>query len=196
MLSESKTYDKEVKENQQKYFYYNIQDMKNQKFKNKEEFEKYVAENPNENYKKEWEIFSGYHNIFYNKEYGWYIDPTFPNEKYMNDFGQEIVINKKTGEIVKDGVNDGTYNVGSFQGEDSFKGKDVHFEYDTTFWEEFGASSQDKTTKEDRKKLSSLMKIYIIDPNFRGYTNSRGVISSSVYKDYLEILEKNKREGE
>lgn len=55
---------------------------------------------------------SVFHNIKLDKDNKPYIDTTFPNEKYVNNVGQEAVFNKGTGKWVNDGINNATYNVG------------------------------------------------------------------------------------
>ena len=187
----------EIRKNPKKYIYYETIKKKEKHFKNEKELLEYMEKNPKEGYKEISDSFAQLHNIFRDSKTGeWYIDTTFPNRKYTNNFGEEVVVNKKTGEIVRDNVNNATYNVGAWQGKDKLKGLSKHFEADVSAWEEFGVNEKDPTTKEDRKILSSLSKLYYWDSNFQNYCNYRGQISLSVYKDYEKLSRSKLGEGE
>ena len=192
-----KVNEEEIRKNPKKYIYYETVKKKEKNFKNEKELLEYIRKNPKEGYEEVPDSFAQLHSIFMDSKTGeWYIDTTFPNRKYTNNFGEEVVVNKKTGEIVRDNVNNATYNVGAWQGKEKLKGLLKHFDADISAWEEFGVNEKDPTTKEDRKILSSLSKLYYWDLNFKSYCNYRGRISLSVYKDYEKLSRSKLGEGE
>ena len=206
--------EKELRKNPTKYIYYDSLDKNNRVFEDKKEFEKFQNELKekikNEKYSKkrkelEKQRFykledeaSVFHNIKLDKDNKPYIDTTFPNEKYVNNVGQEAVFNKGTGKWVNDGINNATYNVGV--GELNFNiGRDyaVHLlgsRSDVGLWEDYGASLNDTLTREQRKAISKLGKKYFFNSEFRDFSNRMGKISEEKYQEYLDAQKKKEED--
>ena len=106
-----------IEKSQTQYVYYDFLDKNNRVFKDKKEFEKFQNElkekiknekDPKKREELEKQRFykledeaSVFHNIKLDKDNKPYIDTTFPNEKYVNNIGQEAVFDKKTGSWIK-----------------------------------------------------------------------------------------------
>ena len=101
--------------------------------------------------------FSIYHNgyIDENGEVAIYTNPK--NEKWVNGKGEEYIFNIETGRIVKDGINNGTFNIAG-NDKNSFNPIDtiVHFGLDVASWENYGLGKNDVLTKEQRKIFSEM----------------------------------------
>ncbi|UUV18240.1 hemagglutinin repeat-containing protein [Fusobacteria bacterium ZRK30] len=86
------------------------------------------------------------------------VNLNLPNEKYMNTKGEEVVFNKKTGKVIKDGINDGTYNIAG--GEVNINGpRDIYLHTkgstsDVKLWIKYGTGRDDPTTREERETIS------------------------------------------
>ncbi|SDB44837.1 Haemagluttinin repeat-containing protein [Fusobacterium necrophorum] len=202
--------EKGLKESPTKYIYFDSLDKNNKVFKDKKEFEKFQNElkekiKNEKDFKKRKELEkqvynklsdskSLYHNIKIDKNGKPYIDTSFPNEKYVNNVGQEAVFNKRTGKWINDGINNATYNVGV--GELNFNiGRDyaVHLlgsRSDVGLWEDYGASPNDTLTREQRKAISKLGKKYFFNSEFRDFSNRMGKISEEKYQEYLDVQKK------
>ncbi|WDD88489.1 hemagglutinin repeat-containing protein [Fusobacterium nucleatum] len=197
--------EKELKEDPTKYVYFESLDKNNRVFKDKKEFEKFQNElkekiknekDPKRRKELEKQIYkklpnteSQYHNIKIDENGKPYIDTTFPNEKYANNIGQEAVFEKKSGKWVKDGINDATYNVAYW--EKNYKVSDLYNHLydekgDVDLWEDYGVGPHDKLTKEQRKEISELGKIYLLDLSFRRYANKNKKASLADYIKYKE----------
>ena len=124
MFNKSK---KEILNNPDEYAYKYIQETRNKEIYNKDFLMKYQEKleerikNERNPYKRKelekekfWKMspsFSIYHNgyITENGEVGIYTKPK--NEKWVNGKGEEQIFNIETGRIVKDGINNGTFNI-------------------------------------------------------------------------------------
>ena len=136
-------------------------------------------------------LFSIYHNgyITKNGEVGIYTNPK--NEKWVNEKGEEQIFNIETVRIVKDGINNGTFNIAG-NDKNSFNLTNIiaHFRLDVTRWENYGIGKNDILTKEQRKKLSEMGSKYVKDPIFRIYIDSKGgKLTESTYHEYLKFEE-------
>ena len=99
--------------------------------------------------------------------------------------------NIETGRIVKDGINNGTFNIAG-NDRNSFNLTDTisHFRLDVNSWENYGIGKDDILTKEQRKILSEMGSKYVSDPIFRGYINLKGgKLTESIYREYLKFEE-------
>lgn len=57
---------------------------------------------------------------------------------------------------------------------------------DVDLWEDYGVGPHDKLTKEQRKEISELGKIYLLDLSFRRYANKNKKASLADYIKYKE----------
>lgn len=133
-----------------------------------------------------------YHNIKIDKNGEPYIDTKFPNKKYVNYLGQEAVFNKETGEWIKDGINDATYNIAGT--DETLKGKYENIAYhllddnsDVNLWIRYGTSNKDILTSEQRKEINEVGTAYYINSVFRYYATIRGRVDNNIYQEYLKI---------
>lgn len=138
--------------------------------------------------------FSIYHNAYLdqNGEIGIYIEPK--NEKWVNEKGEEFIFDIKTGKVVRDGINDGTFNVAGKNRSiltSNLADVIVHFKTDVKDWENYGIGKDDILTKEQRKILSEMGEKYVSNFVFKNYINLKGgKLTESIYKDYLKLEEK------
>jgi len=204
MFNKSK---KEILNNPDEYAYKYIQETRNKEIYNKDFLMKYQEKleerikNERNPYKRKelekekfWKMspsFSIYHNgyITENGEVGIYTKPK--NEKWVNEKGEEQIFNIETGRIVKDGINNGTFNIAG-NDRNSFNLTDTisHFRLDVNSWENYGIGKDDILTKEQRKILSEMGSKYVSDPIFRGYINLKGgKLTESIYREYLKFEE-------
>ncbi|PHH97924.1 hemagglutinin repeat-containing protein [Fusobacterium nucleatum] len=204
MFNKSK---KEILNNPDEYAYKYIQETRNKEIYNKDFLMKYQEKleerikNERNPYKRKelekekfWKMspsFSIYHNgyITENGEVGIYTKPK--NEKWVNGKGEEQIFNIETGRIVKDGINNGTFNIAG-NDRNSFNLTDTisHFRLDVNSWENYGIGKDDILTKEQRKILSEMGSKYVSDPIFRGYINLKGgKLTESIYREYLKFEE-------
>ncbi|WP_324283563.1 hypothetical protein [Fusobacterium polymorphum] len=204
MFNKSK---KEILNNPDEYAYKYIQETRNKEIYNKDFLMKYQEKleerikNEKNPYKRKelekekfWKMspsFSIYHNgyITENGEVGIYTKPK--NEKWVNGKGEEQIFNIETGRIVKDGINNGTFNIAG-NDRNSFNLTDTisHFRLDVNSWENYGIGKDDILTKEQRKILSEMGSKYVSDPIFRGYINLKGgKLTESIYREYLKFEE-------
>ena len=200
-----------IEKNQTQYIYYDFLDKNNRVFKDKKEFEKFQNElkekiknekDPKKREELEKQRFykledeaSVFHNIKLDKDNKPYIDATFPNEKYVNNIGQEAVFDKKTGSWIKDGINNATYNIAGRDG--TVKG----FFYDNLFyhlfadesdvnlWIKYDVGPNSKLTEVQRRQLNEIGRRYYSDPIFRDYVNIRGKLNYRIYEDYTQMIE-------
>ena len=134
--------------------------------------------------------FSIYHNgyIDENGEVAIYTNPK--NEKWVNGKGEEYIFNIETGRIVKDGINNGTFNIAG-NDKNSFNPIDtiVHFGLDVASWENYGLGKNDVLTKEQRKIFSEMGSKYIKNPIFKSYIDNLkgGKLTESIYREYLKF---------
>ena len=125
-------------------------------------------------------------------EYNWEnLDGTNPkNEKWVNGKGEEYIFNIETGRIVKDGINNGTFNIAE-NDKNSFNPIDtiVHFGLDVASWENYGIGKNDVLTKEQRKIFSEMGSKYIKNPIFKSYIDNLkgGKLTESIYREYLKF---------
>ena len=200
----------EIKSNPREYTYKYIQETSNKMFLTRtdmlnyqKELEKNIELEKDNNKRKElqkekvWKMpkeFSIYHNAYLdqNGEIGIYIEPK--NEKWVNEKGEEFIFDIKTGKVVRDGINDGTFNVGGKNRSIlTFNLADVivHFKTDVKDWENYGIGKDDILTKEQRKILSEMGEKYVSNFVFKNYINLKGgKLTESIYKDYLKLEEK------
>ncbi|WP_373079992.1 hypothetical protein [Fusobacterium animalis] len=201
---------KKINENQTQYVYYDFLDKNNRVFKDKKEFEKFQNElkekikdekDPKKREELEKQIYrklpdkeAQFHNIKIDENGDPYIDITFPNEKYVNNTGQEAVFNKKSGKWVNDGINNATYNVAGEDG--SIKGVLENIFYhiffdnsDVNLWIKYDVGPNAKLTEAQRNFLNNIGSKYYLDPIFRDYVNTRGKLDYKIYKDYLKEKE-------
>ena len=108
--------DQKSIEQQSQYVYYDFLDKNNRVFKDKKEFEKFQNElkekiknekDPKKReelekqvYRKVSDITAQYHNIEIDENGEVSINLKFPNEKHVNNVGQEAVFSKKSGEWI------------------------------------------------------------------------------------------------
>ena len=108
--------DQKSIEQQSQYVYYDFLDKNNRVFKDKKEFEKFQNElkekiknekDPKKReelekqvYRKVSDITAQYHNIEVDENGKVSINLKFPNEKHVNNVGQEAVFSKKSGEWI------------------------------------------------------------------------------------------------
>ena len=203
MFNKSK---KEILNNPDEYAYKYIQETRNKEIYNKDFLMKYQEKleerikNEKNPYKRKelekekfWKMSPSfiYHNgyITENGEVGIYTKPK--NEKWVNGKGEEQIFNIETGRIVKDGINNGTFNIAG-NDRNSFNLTDTisHFRLDVNSWENYGIGKDDILTKEQRKILSEMGSKYVSDPIFRGYINLKGgKLTESIYREYLKFEE-------
>ena len=170
-----KVSEKDVKEKPLKFLYYNILDTKNKVFKNEKEFiehqeklkEKIKLETNSEKkeelekqlYREVPNSAALYHNLRLDENGNPYIDTTFPNRKYVNNIGQEAVFSKQSGEWIRDGINDATYNIAVTElNTDIIRDTKTHLfdgNGDVALWENYGVGKHDKLTKEQRKEIET-----------------------------------------
>ena len=204
MFNKSK---KEILNNPDEYAYKYIQETRNKEIYNKEFFMRYQEKlkekikNEKDPFKERelkkelfWKmspLFSIYHNgyITKNGEVGIYTNQK--NEKWVNEKGEEQIFNIETGRIVKDGINNGTFNIAG-NDKNSFNLTDMisHFRLNVNSWENYGIGKDDILIKEQRKILSEMGSKYVSDPIFRGYINLKGgKLTESIYREYLKFEE-------
>lgn len=119
------------------------------------------------------------------------INTKFPNEKHVNKKGKEVVINKKSGKWIKDGINDATYNIAYW--EKDLKLSDLYNHLfdekgDVELWEDYGVGPHDKLTKDQRKEISQLGKSYLLNLSYRRYANKNKKSSLDNYIKYKEEI--------
>lgn len=62
---------------------------------------------------------------------------------------------------------------------------------DVSLWIEYGTGTNDPTTKEQRKEISDLGKIYTFNPNYTIYCNMNHIpVSKKTFFEYLEMKQK------
>lgn len=112
------------------------------------------------------------------------------NEKWVNGKGEEYIFNIETGRIVKDGINNGTFNIAG-NDKNSFNPIDtiVHFGLDVASWENYGIGKNDVLTKEQRKIFNEMGSKYIKNPIFKSYIDNLkgGKLTESIYREYLKF---------
>lgn len=193
---EYKVSEKEVENNKAKYVYYDTLKTKNREFKNEKELLVYQEElrnkiNLEQDIDKRKELSKGlyvempnsaalYHNIKIDKKGEPYIDTTFPNKKYVNYIGQEAVFNKETGEWIKDGINDATYNIAVWEKDYKINELNVHFKQDVDLWKNYGVGPHDKLTKTQRENIDSTV-IWTLEASKETY--------HSLKKDIIDSLD-------
>ncbi len=162
----------EVEKNYTKFAYYYALETLNEKYSSKSEFEKQQEDlkrqiDVNTDPERRAELEKGlyikvpdleavWHNIGIDKNGNLYIDTSFPNEKYVNLNGQEVVFNKATGKWVSDGINDATYNIAVWEKDWNILDLLHHGslpENDVNMWKEYGVGSNDKLTKDQRNLI-------------------------------------------
>ena len=205
MFNKSK---KEILNNPDEYAYKYIQETRNKEVYNREFLMKYQEKleeriknekDPSKREELEKEIFwkmspsfSIYHNgsIDENGEVAIYTNPK--NEKWVNGKGEEHVFNIKRGRIVKDGINNGTFNIaGNDKNSFSIIDTIAHFGLDVAPWKEYGIGKDDILTKEQREIFSDMGSKYIGNPFFKSYIDNLkgGKLTESIYREYLKFEE-------
>ncbi|QNE68042.1 hemagglutinin repeat-containing protein [Fusobacterium hwasookii] len=196
----------EILNNPDEYAYKYIQETRNKEVYNREFLIKYQEKleerikNEKDPFKRKelekglfWKMspsFSIYHNgyIDENGEVAIYTNPK--NEKWVNGKGEEYIFNIETGRIVKDGINNGTFNIAG-NDKNSFKPIDtiIHFGLDVAPWENYGLGKNDLLTKEQRKIFSEMGSKYIKNPIFKSYIDNLkgGKLTESTYREYLKF---------
>ena len=196
----------EILNNPDEYAYKYIQETRNKEVYNREFLIKYQEKleerikNEKDPFKRKelekglfWKMspsFSIYHNgyIDENGEVAIYTNPK--NEKWVNGKGEEYIFNIETGRIVKDGINNGTFNIAG-NDKNSFNPIDtiVHFGLDVASWENYGLGKNDVLTKEQRKIFSEMGSKYIKNPIFKSYIDNLkgGKLTESIYREYLKF---------
>ena len=196
----------EILNNPDEYAYKYIQETRNKEVYNREFLIKYQEKleerikNEKDPFKRKelekglfWKMspsFSIYHNgyIDENGEVAIYTNPK--NEKWVNGKGEEYIFNIETGRIVKDGINNGTFNIAG-NDKNSFNPIDtiIHFGLDVTSWENYGLGKNDVLTKEQRKIFSEMGSKYIKNPIFKSYIDNLkgGKLTESTYREYLKF---------
>ena len=205
----TKMFKKSVEEifnNPDEYAYKYIQETRNKEVYNREFLIKYQEKleerikNEKDPFKRKklekglfWKMspsFSIYHNgyIDENGEVAIYTNPK--NEKWVNGKGEEYIFNIETGRIVKDGINNGTFNIAE-NDKNSFNPIDtiVHFGLDVASWENYGIGKNDILTKEQRKIFSEMGSKYIKNLIFKSYIDNLkgGKLTESIYREYLKF---------
>lgn len=112
----------------------------------------------------------------------------------MNYIGQEAIFDKKTGEWIRDGINDPTYNVAVWENDYKFNELNIHFNLDVKLWEREGVDPQDKLNKLQRKEIIDISKYYFLDKNYRNFAEKYGKASIKNYQIYL--YEKYRKGGD
>lgn len=123
------------------------------------------------------------------------INLKFPNEKYVNNVGQEAVFIKKSGEWINDGINNATYNIAGLDG--TIKGffydnLIYHLfvnESDVNLWIKYDVGPNSKLTEVQRRQLNEIGSRYYLDPIFRDYVNTKGKLNYRIYEDYTQMIE-------
>ena len=196
----------EILNNPDEYAYKYIQETRNKEVYNREFLIKYQEKleerikNEKDPFKRKelekglfWKMspsFSIYHNgyIDENGEVAIYTNPK--NEKWVNGKGEEYIFNIETGRIVKDGINNGTFNIAG-NDKNSFNPIDtiIHFGLDVAPWENYGLGKNDVLTKEQRKIFSEMGSKYIKNPIFKSYIDNLkgGKLTESTYREYLKF---------
>ena len=198
----------EILNNPREYAYKYIQETRNKEVYNREFLMKYQEKleeriknekDPSKREELEKEIFwkmspsfSIYHNgsIDENGEVAIYTNPK--NEKWVNGKGEEHVFNIKRGRIVKDGINNGTFNIaGNDKNSFSIIDTIAHFGLDVAPWKEYGIGKDDILTKEQREIFSDMGSKYIGNPFFKSYIDNLkgGKLTESIYREYLKFEE-------
>ena len=202
---------KEIEKSQTQYVYYDFLDKNNRVFKDKKEFEKFQNElkekiknekDPKKReelekqvYRKVSDIIAQYHNIEVDENGEVSINLKFPNEKHVNNVGQEAVFSKKSGEWINDGINNATYNIAGLDG--TIKGAVYdnliyHLfvnESDVNLWIKYDVGPNSKLTEVQRRQLNEIGRRYYSDPIFRDYVNIRGKLNYRIYEDYTQMIE-------
>mgnify|MGYP002740894584 CR=1 FL=1 len=156
--------------------------------KKREELEKQV-------YRKVSDIIAQYHNIEVDENGEVSINLKFPNEKHVNNVGQEAVFSKKSGEWINDGINNATYNIAGLDG--TIKGAVYdnliyHLfvnESDVNLWIKYDVGPNSKLTEVQRRQLNEIGSRYYLDPIFRDYVNTKGKLNYRIYEDYTQMIE-------
>ena len=202
---------KEIEKSQTQYVYYDFLDKNNRVFKDKKEFEKFQNElkekikNEKDSkkreelekqvYRKVSDITAQYHNIEVDENGEVSINLKFPNEKHVNNVGQEAVFSKKSGEWINDGINNATYNIAGLDG--TIKGAVYdnliyHLfvnESDVNLWIKYDVGPNSKLTEVQRRQLNEIGSRYYLDPIFRDYVNTKGKLNYRIYEDYTQMIE-------
>ena len=202
---------KEIEKSQTQYVYYDFLDKNNRVFKDKKEFEKFQNElkekiknekDPKKReelekqvYRKVSDIIAQYHNIEVDENGEVSINLKFPNEKHVNNVGQEAVFSKKSGEWINDGINNATYNIAGLDG--TIKGffydnLIYHLfvnESDVNLWIKYDVGPNSKLTEVQRRQLNEIGSRYYLDPIFRDYVNTKGKLNYRIYEDYTQMIE-------
>ena len=201
--------DQKSIEQQSQYVYYDFLDKNNRVFEDKKEFEKFQNElkekiknekDPKKReelekqvYRKVSDITAQYHNIEVDENGEVSINLKFPNEKHVNNVGQEAVFDKKTGSWIKDGINNATYNIVGRDG--TVKG----FFYDNLFyhlfadesdvnlWIKYDIGPNQILTQSQREELNKIGTRYFWDYIFRGYPKVKGKMDINTYKNYIKL---------
>ncbi|WP_083232301.1 hemagglutinin repeat-containing protein [Fusobacterium massiliense] len=201
---------KKIEKNQTQYVYYDFLDKNNRVFKDKKEFEKFQKElkekiknekDPKKReelekqvYRNVSDITAQYHNIEIDENGEVSINLKFPNEKHVNNIGQEAVFNKKSGKWVNDGINNATYNIAGLDG--TIKGFAYdnliyHLfadESDVNLWIKYDVEQNSKLTEIQRRQLNEIGSRYYLDLIFRDYVNTRGKLNYRIYEDYMQMI--------
>ena len=202
---------KEIEKSQTQYVYYDFLDKNNRVFKDKKEFEKFQNElkekiknekDPKKReelekqvYRKVSDIIAQYHNIEVDENGEVSINLKFPNEKHVNNVGQEAVFSKKSGEWINDGINNATYNIAGLDGTRKGAVSDnliYHLfvnESDVNLWIKYDVGPNSKLTEVQRRQLNEIGSRYYLDPIFRDYVNTKGKLNYRIYEDYTQMIE-------
>lgn len=126
---------------------------------------------------------------------------TNPNEGGVNNIKnmwtilvKKQYLIKKTGEWIRDGINDPTYNVAVWENDYKFNELNIHFNLDVKLWEREGVGPQDKLNKLQRKEIIDISKYYFLDKNYRNFAEKYGKASIKNYQIYL--YEKYRKGGD
>ncbi|MGF6907843.1 hypothetical protein [Fusobacterium sp. PH5-44] len=122
------------------------------------------------------------------------------NEKWQNKIGEEVVFNK-SGEVIRDGVNDGTYNIATHLGRNTTlaNGFFTHLvggTSDVTMWEKYGVGEHDILTIDKRQELSKLSLIWSLDSEFKSWCKKNNItlINMEEYHRYrMSKIPENKK---